>query len=200
MMRLRKEILLLAEEIQLLACGYSAQCTVRGCRARATMLARCTDNQGRPLRQRELCDRHADWLKANRPNVTRFEGADGEKAKSRQQDTRNAAFALDQDTVLVIVAKLVDALSRAIPKSHASHRKNEALRLGRELLRGTKYEEPVIGRRLVSEKRAERNCLGGEPPRPRSAPEAMRSSPSPAKRTLSLTHSLGQTETRTLAP
>jgi hypothetical protein len=58
-----------AAEIQLLACGYSAQCTVRGCRARATMLARYTDDQGRPLRQRELCDRHAAWLKANRPNV-----------------------------------------------------------------------------------------------------------------------------------
>ena len=59
----------MAAEIQLLTCGYSAQCTVRGCRARATMLARYTDDQGRPLRQRELCDRHADWLKANRPNV-----------------------------------------------------------------------------------------------------------------------------------
>ena len=33
------------------------------------MLARYTDTQGRPLRQRELCERHADWLKANRPNV-----------------------------------------------------------------------------------------------------------------------------------
>jgi len=43
------------------------------------MLARYTDGQGRPLKQRELCDRHADWLKANRPNVTRFEEADGEK-------------------------------------------------------------------------------------------------------------------------
>jgi hypothetical protein len=58
-----------AAEIQLLACGYSAQCGVRGCRARATMLARYTDDQGRPLRQRELCERHAAWLKANRPNV-----------------------------------------------------------------------------------------------------------------------------------
>jgi hypothetical protein len=58
-----------AAEIQLRACGYSAQCTVRGCRARATMIARSTDGQGRPLKQRELCDRHADWLKANRPNV-----------------------------------------------------------------------------------------------------------------------------------
>ena len=59
----------LAAEIQIIACGYSAQCTVRGCRARATMLARYTETQGRPLRQRELCERHADWLKANRPNV-----------------------------------------------------------------------------------------------------------------------------------
>ena len=64
------------------------------------------------------------------------------KAKRRPQDTRNAALALDQDTVLVIVAKLMDALSRAIPKSDDIDRKNEALRLGRELLRGTKYEEP----------------------------------------------------------
>jgi hypothetical protein len=59
----------MAEEIQLLTCGYSARCTVCGCRARATMLARYTDGQGRPLKQRELCDRHAAWLKANRLNV-----------------------------------------------------------------------------------------------------------------------------------
>jgi hypothetical protein len=58
-----------AAEIQLLTCGYSAQCTVRGCCTRAAMLARYTDGQRRPLTQRELCDRHADWLKANRPNV-----------------------------------------------------------------------------------------------------------------------------------
>jgi hypothetical protein len=64
-----------AAEIQLLTCGYSAQCTVRGCRARATMIARYTDDQGRPLRQRELCDRHAAWLKANRPNVHDLRGA-----------------------------------------------------------------------------------------------------------------------------
>ena len=37
----------MAAEIQLLACGYSAQYSVRGCRARATMLARYTDDQGR---------------------------------------------------------------------------------------------------------------------------------------------------------
>jgi len=46
-----------AEEIQLLACGYSGQCSVRGCRAPATRLRRYTDNQGRPRRQRELCER-----------------------------------------------------------------------------------------------------------------------------------------------
>jgi hypothetical protein len=45
----------------------------RGCRAPAIKLARYTDGQGRPLRQRELCDRHADWLKANRPNVRKKE-------------------------------------------------------------------------------------------------------------------------------
>ena len=36
----------MAAEIQLLTCGYTAQCTVRGCAARATMLARYTDGQG----------------------------------------------------------------------------------------------------------------------------------------------------------
>ena len=56
-------------EIQLLSCGYPARCSVRQCQARATILARYTDNQGRPLKQRELCNRHADWLKANSPNV-----------------------------------------------------------------------------------------------------------------------------------
>jgi hypothetical protein len=63
-----------AAEIELLACGYSAQCTVRGCGARATVLTRYTDGQGRPLKQRELCDRHADWLKANRKNVHDLRG------------------------------------------------------------------------------------------------------------------------------
>jgi hypothetical protein len=62
--------------------------------------------------------------------------------QSRPQDTRNAALALDQDTVLVIVAKLVEALKRSIPEgTQNAELKNEALRLARELLRGTKYEE-----------------------------------------------------------
>jgi hypothetical protein len=58
-----------AEEIQLLTCGYPARCSVRQCEARGSVLARFTGAQGRPLLQRELCDRHADWLRANRPNV-----------------------------------------------------------------------------------------------------------------------------------
>jgi hypothetical protein len=63
------------------------------------------------------------------------------KPKRPPQDSRDAALALDQDTVLAIVAKLVDALSRAVPTSRDLELKNEALRLGRKLLRGTKYQE-----------------------------------------------------------
>ena len=33
------------------------------------LFRRRAHGQGRPLKQRELCDRQADWLKANRPNV-----------------------------------------------------------------------------------------------------------------------------------
>ena len=39
------------------------------------------------------------------------------------------------------VAKLVEALRRALPHSHDLELKREALRLGCELLRGTKYDE-----------------------------------------------------------
>jgi hypothetical protein len=62
-----------AAEIQLLPCGYPARCSVRRCEARATMLARYTDNQGRPLKQRELCERHADWLRAKPAERPRFD-------------------------------------------------------------------------------------------------------------------------------
>jgi hypothetical protein len=41
----------MAAKIQIVACEYPAQGTVRGCRARATRLARYTDGQGR-LKQR----------------------------------------------------------------------------------------------------------------------------------------------------
>jgi hypothetical protein len=60
-----------AEEIELLACGYPARCTADDyiCLVRATTIARYTDGQGRVLRQQELCDWHADNLKADTPGV-----------------------------------------------------------------------------------------------------------------------------------
>jgi hypothetical protein len=65
-----------AAEIQLLTCGYPARCSVRRCQWHATTVARYTDDQGRPLKQRELCDRHAEWLRANRSNVYDLRGGD----------------------------------------------------------------------------------------------------------------------------
>ena len=51
----------------------------------------------------------------------------------------------DDGPIFSTVAKLVDALGRAIPYSFPQSRdlelRDEALRAGRELLRGTKYEE-----------------------------------------------------------
>jgi hypothetical protein len=40
----------------------------------------------------------------------------------------------DDDAVLAVVAKLVDALDRAFPASHDLELRRDALRLGRELL------------------------------------------------------------------
>src|SRR5262249_55767260 len=64
-----------AAEIQLLPCDSPACCSVRRCAARVTLLARYTDRQGRPLRQRELCERHAEWLRENRENVLDLRGS-----------------------------------------------------------------------------------------------------------------------------
>jgi hypothetical protein len=47
----------------------------------------------------------------------------------------------DDDAVLAVVAKLVEALDHAFPASHDLELRRDALRLGRELLRGTKYGE-----------------------------------------------------------
>jgi len=43
-------------------CGYSAQCRVKNCKARATTLARSVDNGGRPLKQYELCTPHVEQV------------------------------------------------------------------------------------------------------------------------------------------
>jgi hypothetical protein len=51
-------------EIELWRCGYSAHCTVTGCERTATTLARYFGGRRRLLRQRELCDRHVETLRA----------------------------------------------------------------------------------------------------------------------------------------
>ena len=62
--------------------------------------------------------------------------------KRRLQDAGNAALAFDDGPVFSTVAKLVEALKHSIPEgTENARRKEEALRLGRELLRGTMYEE-----------------------------------------------------------
>jgi hypothetical protein len=61
--------------------------------------------------------------------------------KRRLQDAGDAALASDDGPIFSTVAKLVKALQYALPYSHESEAKREALRLGRELLRGTKWSE-----------------------------------------------------------
>ena len=46
--------------IELRRCLYPALCNVRNCRAKATMIARSVDAGGRPMKQYELCDMHAE--------------------------------------------------------------------------------------------------------------------------------------------
>ena len=56
----------------------------------------------------------------------------------------------DHGPIFSTVAKLVDALQRAVPHSRDLELKDEALRLGRELLRGTKYEgAPMIEPQVI---------------------------------------------------
>jgi hypothetical protein len=48
---------------RLLRCDYAARCSRAGCRQyRATTIVRYVDSQGRPLRQFEVCDDHADLI------------------------------------------------------------------------------------------------------------------------------------------
>jgi hypothetical protein len=54
---------------------------------------------------------------------------------------RRPALASDDGPIFSTVAKLVEALKRSIPEvTQTAALKKEALRLGSELLRGTKYE------------------------------------------------------------
>jgi hypothetical protein len=54
---------------------------------------------------------------------------------------RARELADDDGPIFSTVAKLVDAFQRAVPHSRDLELREEALRLGRELLRSTKYEE-----------------------------------------------------------
>ena len=48
-----------AAQAELLRCDYAARRSRAGCRQyRATTIGRYVDNQGRPLRQLEVCDAH----------------------------------------------------------------------------------------------------------------------------------------------
>lgn len=64
-----------------------------------------------------------------------------EKTIKRRLQELDGDLADDDGPIFLVVAKLVKALGRAIAHSHDLEAKKEALRLGRELLRGTKYEE-----------------------------------------------------------
>jgi hypothetical protein len=48
--------------IELWPCRYYAPCKVRGCKAKATTIARRVDATGQPIRQWELCQAHAEQL------------------------------------------------------------------------------------------------------------------------------------------
>jgi hypothetical protein len=62
--------------------------------------------------------------------------------KRRLQDAGDAALASDDGPIFSTVAELVEALKRSIPEGmQNAELKNEALRLARELLRGTKYDD-----------------------------------------------------------
>ena len=62
--------------------------------------------------------------------------------KRRLQDAGDSKLADDDGPIFSAVTKLVEALKRSIPEgTENAERKKEALHLGRELLRGTKYEE-----------------------------------------------------------
>jgi hypothetical protein len=68
-------------------------------------------------------------------------GSPEKTIKRRLIDAGARELADDDGPIFSTVAKLVDALQRAIPHSRDLELRDEALRAGRELLRDTKYEE-----------------------------------------------------------
>jgi hypothetical protein len=65
--------------IELWPCRYYAPCRVRSCKAKATTIARSVDTTGRPIRQCELCQAHAEQF------------SEQERAKGREIVTRGVA-------------------------------------------------------------------------------------------------------------
>jgi hypothetical protein len=59
----------------------------------------------------------------------------------RLTEAGDRELADDDGPIFSTVANLVDALQRAVSFSRDLELRKEALRLGRDLLRGTKYEE-----------------------------------------------------------
>ena len=65
-----------------------------------------------------------------------------EKIVKRRLQELDRELASDEGPIFSTVAKLVEALKRCIPEgTENAERKKEALRLARELLRGTKHDE-----------------------------------------------------------
>jgi hypothetical protein len=62
--------------IELLPCRYRKECRAQNCKRTATIIARSFDSGGRPIRQYELCQQHADQV------------VEREKAKGREIVTR----------------------------------------------------------------------------------------------------------------
>ena len=58
--------------IEFWPCGYQACCNAKNCAAKAKKIARSVDAGGRPMRQYELCDAHAEQI------------AERERGKGRQ--------------------------------------------------------------------------------------------------------------------
>ena len=62
-------------EVEVLSCGYGAKCSVPWCRRRATTILRCLDAQGRPYRQANVCESHAQELCTGLKVIDRKRGA-----------------------------------------------------------------------------------------------------------------------------
>jgi hypothetical protein len=113
-------------EIQLLPCGYPARSSMHEGQARATTLVRYTDNQSRPLRQWELCDRHANWPRANGKNVREMQGdsldqlgvekiESGEcKAKKTRETQSDTAATQPLEAARLVLLRIVRTISQRI--------------------------------------------------------------------------------------